>query len=274
MTIVHIIILLITGMVAGFAGGLLGLGGAFLIGPVQYFVYENMGIPIEMAMKMTLGTNLLVVFPTAISGAFRHHRNRAVFWRAAIIMGSTSLIASYGGATIATHLPGPALKTAFGVIILISATRMLTLKLPEVEEAPRENPWLWAVWALPVGLVSGLIGVGGGIVAIPIMTLALRFRMHNAVATSMAMMILTSAGGAIGYIVNGIGVDNATAYSIGYVNLQSWLLLTITSISLAQVGAITAHRLPARQIRYIFIVVMFYMGLKMLGVFDWLGWPL
>jgi uncharacterized membrane protein YfcA len=106
------------------------------------------------------------------------------------------------------------------------------------------------------------------------MVLALHFKMHNAVATSLAMMIFTSLGGAIGYIVNGLGVSNLPAYSIGYVNLPVWLLLTVTGVGMAQVGAMTAHRLPAKHLRYIFIAVLFYMGLKLLGVFDWLGWPI
>ncbi len=272
MTITHIITLLGTGIVAGFAGGLLGLGGAFIMTPVQYMVYVNMGIP--AAMKLALGTNLLVILPTTISGTWRHHRNRAVWWKAAIIMGSCSLIGALGGSTIATHLPGAALKIAFGAITLASAMWMLISKQPQTEEEPKDNPWLWVAWALPIGVVAGLVGIGGGIVAVPVMTLALRFKMHTAVATSLAMMILTSAGGVIGYIINGIGVPDLPAYSIGYINLQSWFLLAVTSIGMAQVGAITAHRLPAKQIRYIFITMMFYLGLKMLGVFDWLGWPI
>ena len=103
--------------------------------------------------------------------------------------------------------------------------------------------------------------------------LALKFKMHNAVATSLAIMIFTSIGGVVGYIVNGLSVPNLPAYSIGYVNLLSWLLLVVTSVGMAQVGAITAHKLPARQLRYIFIAIMFYVGLKMLGVFDWLDLP-
>ncbi len=274
MTITHIIVLLITGAGAGFASGLLGIGGALIMGPVQYTVFVNMGIPAEIAIKLALGTNLLVVLPTAISGAWRHHKNKAVWWKAAIIMGSCSLIGAFVGATIATHLPGQALKITFGAIILASAIRMLTAKLPQIEEEPRDNPWLWVVWALPISLVAGLVGVGGGIVAVPVMTLVLRFKMHNAVATSLAMMILTSIGGIIGYITGGIGIPNLPAYSIGFVNLPSGFLLAVTSIGMAQVGAMTAHRLPAKQLSYIFITIMVYMALKMLGTFEWLGWPL
>ena len=125
MTTTHIIILLVTGAGAGFAGSLLGLGGAFIMGPVQYIVYTNMGIATDMAIKLAFGTNLLVILPTAISGTWRHHRQRAVFWKAAIIMGSCSLIGAFGGSTLATYLPGAALKVTFGAITLLGGIRML-----------------------------------------------------------------------------------------------------------------------------------------------------
>ncbi len=272
MTITHIIVLLVTGAGTGFASGLLGIGGAFIMGPVQYMVFVDMGVPAETAIKLALGTNLLVVLPTAISGAWRHHREKAVWWKAAIVMGSCSLIGAFGGATIATHLPGQALKITFGAIILVSVIWTLTARLPQIEAEPNDNPWLWAAWALPISILAGLVGVGGGIMIIPVMTLALRFKMHNAIATSLAMMILTSIGGVIGYIIGGIGVPDLPPYSIGYVNRQSWVFMVVTSIGMAQVGAMTAHRLPAKQLKYIFIIIMLYMALKMLGVFEWLGW--
>ncbi len=274
MALAHIIILLATGVVVGFAGGLLGLGGAFIMTPVQYLIFTAMGLPTDVAIKLAFGTSMLVVLPLAASGAWRHSIKGAVWWKPAFIMGGIGLACAFGGATLATHLPGTALKIAFGAIVLLSAIRMLTAREPRVEAEPRENPWLWAAWGIPVGLLSGILGVGGGILMIPVMVLALRFRMHNAVATSLAVMLFTSIGGIIGYITNGLDVPGLPAYSIGYVNLPSWLLLAITSVGMAQVGAITAHKLPARQLKYIFIVVMFYIGLKMLGVFEWLGWPL
>jgi uncharacterized membrane protein YfcA len=274
MTVTHIITLLVTGVIVGFASGLLGIGGAFIMTPVQYMVYTSMGLPTDMAIKLAFGTNLLVVLPTAISGVWQHHRRGAVWWRAAIIMGCCSLAGALGGATIAAHLPGAALKMGFGALALAGATWMVTARLPKIEETPRSNPWLWVGVALPIGLVTGLVGIGGGILVVPVMTLLLRFQMHRAVATSLAMMLFSSIGGVIGYIVNGLGVSGLPAYSVGYVNLQSWFLLAITSIGLAQVGAITAHRLPAKQLTYVFVALMFYVGLKMLGLFDWLGWPI
>ena len=274
MTIVHIIILLATGIFTGFTCGLLGIGGGAVMIPVQYMVYTDMGISEDMAIKLAFGTNLLVILPTALSGTRRHHRKGAVWWKAAIIMGSCTSIAAFGGASLATHLPGAGLKIAFGAIILAVGIRMLVAKLPEIEQEPKDNPWLWVAWAIPVGLVTGTMGLGGGIFLIPILVLALRFKMHSAVATSLAIMIFTTIGGGMGFIINGLGIPNLPAYSIGYVNLPAWFLLAVTSIGMAQVGAITAHRLPARQLGYMFAALIFYMGLKMVGVFDWLGWPI
>ena len=274
MTIAHIIILLATGLVTGFASGFLGLGGAFIMTPVQYIVFTEMGIPAEIAIKLAFGTSLLVILPTAISGAWRHHRLGAVWWKAAIVIGGCSLACAFGGASLAAHLPGVGLRIAFGAFILAIAIRMLTAREPQVEEKPRDNPWLWAGWAVPVGIMSGILGIGGGTLMIPVMVLALRFRMHTAIATSLAAMIFTSTGGIIGYIVNGLGAPGLPPYSIGYINLPTWFLLAITSVGMAQLGTITAHKLPARQLGYFFAALMLYMGLKMLGVFDWLGLPL
>ncbi|MBI2836326.1 MAG: sulfite exporter TauE/SafE family protein [Chloroflexi bacterium] len=274
MTLTHIVIFLLIGGAVGFASGLLGVGGAFIMTPVQYMVYTGIGLSPDLAIKLAFGTDLATVLPTAISGAWRHHRNHAVNWRAAIIMGLTSLAASFAASSIATRLPGTLLKTAFGAIVLLSGVRMFFAPSIPPDQRPRESRLLWVAWAIFIGTVSGLFGVGGGFVTIPIMAVALRFRLHQAVGTSLAMMIFTSFGGVAGYIINGLGVQGLPPYSIGYVNLLVWLSLTVTSTGMAQVGAIAAHHLPAKHLRIIFVVLLTYIGLKMLGVFDLMGWPI
>jgi len=279
MAIIHIIILLAAGILTGFFSGLLGVGGGAILTPAQDIVYAAMGVSENLTIKLAFGTSLLVILPTAVSGAWRHHQRKAVNWKAAVIMGSCTFVAAFAGATLATNLPGVWLKIGFGLLLLATGIRMLYAKLPETEQEPKDNPWLLFAWAIPIGFAVGFLGFGAGIIAVPILVLALRFKMHSAIATSLAIMIFSSAGGVIGYIINGLGIPDLPAHSIGYVHLPSWLLLTATSIGMAQIGAITAHRLPARKIEYIFIVLVFLMGLRMLGagvsllgVFDWLVW--
>ena len=268
MEITHILILLGTGAGVGLASGLLGVGGGFIMTPVQYMVFINMGMSADIATRLAFGTSLLVILPTVISAVWRHHKKGMVLWKAAIVMGSCSFVAAFGGATIAAHLPGTLLKMVFGGSVLIAGVWMLISRPLKSEQGPKNNPWLWAVWAVPIGLITGVTGLGGGIVVVPIMVLALKFRMHNAIATSLAMIIFTSTGGVIGYIINGLGVPGLPEYSIGYVNLPVWFMLVVTSIVTAQIGAMIAHRVQAKQLKWIFIALQFYMGLRMLGVFG------
>ena len=270
----HIAILVATGLVVGFAAGLLGLGGAFFLTPVQYFVFTSMGLSSEIAIKMAFGTTLLIILPTAASGTWQHNKKKAIQWRAALTMGSFAMIGGYIGSTLAVLLPGSYLKVAFGGVALAVAIRMLIATPIDVEQAPRGNLWLWLACAFPVGIITGILGIGGGVIMIPLMVFVLRFGMHMAVANSLAMMILTSIGGIVGYVIHGLNVPGLPAYSLGYVYLPAWLPLTITCCGMAPIGAIVSHKLPAKQLKYIFIALMFYMGLRMVGLFDFLGLPL
>ncbi|MFH0914605.1 MAG: sulfite exporter TauE/SafE family protein [Chloroflexota bacterium] len=275
MTPLHILILMATGLVGGFASGMLGIGGGIIMVPVQYLLFNSlMGLPTDTAIKLALGTNLAVILLTVASGAWRHSRKGAVWWRAAVFLGCFATLGSVIGATIATHLPGEVLKVALGLIISLVSLRMLISKPLQSDQEPKDNLWLWAAWAFPLGLLTGTLGIGGGALVVPVLVLVLKFPLHKAIATSLGMMLFTSAGAATSFILNGLGASHLPAYSLGYVHLPSWLLLGVSSMLTAQLGAIAAHRLPARQLTYIFVAITFYMGLKMLGVFDWLGWPL
>ncbi|MFO8143954.1 MAG: sulfite exporter TauE/SafE family protein [Dehalococcoidales bacterium] len=268
MTTAFIMILLATGTGVGFAGGLLGVGGSFIMTPVQYLIFVDMGVPLDTAIKLAFGTSMMVIVPTAASGTWRHHKEGAVWWRAALIMGGVGLAGAYGGASLACILPGDSLKLAFGIVVIAAAIGMLIRRPVSADEKPRANPWLWAAWAAPIGLASGLVGLGGGVMAVPVMVLALRFTMHQAVATSLAFVMFTSIGGVIGYVVNGQAAYGLPLHSMGYVQLETWGLLAATSIGMAQLGAKYAHRMPARALRYIFVGVMLYLGLRMLGAFG------
>ena len=89
--------------------------------------------------------------------------------------------------------------------ILAGGIRMLTARPPRIEDEPKNSSWLWIAWGIPMGVVTDIVGIGGGVLLVPVMVLALKFKMHNAVGTSTAMMIFTSIGGVIGYVVNGLG---------------------------------------------------------------------
>lgn len=273
--ITAIIILALTGIGVGFVEGLLGVGGCFLMVPVIFFVFTTMGFSPDIAIKLAFGSNLLVVTPTAISGALAHTKKDAVWWKTGVALGVCGAVGALIGATITSQfLSEGILKLAFGLVIGLGAIRMLTCKPPKVEEDPEDKPLTWACWGFPIGIISGMIGIGGGIIAVPVLVMALKFKMHHAIGTSLVIMIFTSIAGSMGYLINGLSVPDLPPFSIGYVNLLVWACLAMTGIPVALIGARTAHKLPAMQLRYIFIAVMFYVALKMVGVFEWLRLPI
>ena len=274
MPIIYIFYLLLTGIGVGLVSGMLGVGGCFIMVPVQFFILKAIGIDPTIAIRVAFGTNLLVVFFTALSGSFRHHKKGAVLWKQAIILGLTSAIFTFLGAYVASNLSGKVLKTIFGLAILLSALRMATAHPIRVEGEPHGSPITYIFLGGIFGFVTGLIGIGGGVLMVPLMVIFLNYHMHEAVATSTAIMIFTGLGGAIAYMLYGLNVSGLPPYSIGYVNFLQWILLAGTSVPMAQIGAHLAHKIHPKSLKWLFIAVMVYMGLKMIGIFSWIGLPL
>src|SRR4030042_2019740 len=162
----HLLVLLAAGGGAGFASGLLGIGGGAVMIPVTYWLIQSMGVCQDLAIKIAFGTSLLVILPTAISGSWRHNKEKAVRWKTALALGSCALGGAVLGATLATHLPGEILEKGFGGLVLVIALWMGLGLMPGSrgkDAEPRENVGLAAACGFPIGMVTGLTGLGGAV---------------------------------------------------------------------------------------------------------------
>ncbi len=242
--------------------------------PVQYWVYGDMGLASDVAIRMAFATGLLVMLPTMAASAWGHHRRHSVWWKPALILGGFGLVGAFAGATVASQIPARPLEVVFGATVLVIGVRIFTSDLSSTSQEPRGKTWTWALYAMPIGFMAGLVGIGGGVFMVPVMILVFGFPMPLAVGTSVAAVAIMSVGGVAGYVSSGIGVPEIPSPSIGYVYIWAWLALVSGSILMTQVGVRVAHRVPARQLGWVFGFVAIYVGLRMLGLFDWLGWPL
>ena len=275
--------MLATGAGAGFASGLLGIGGGFIMVPVSYWIIKVMGVPQDIAIRIAFGTSLLVILPTAISGTWRHNKWGVVHWKVVLVLGPFGLIGGFVGATLANYLSGNILEIGLGGLLLVVALWMglgqrimlKTGKEGREEKLPSSAVyahhgmsmlWRLAVCGFAIGIVVGLSGMGGGVMIVPMLVMIFHFPIHIAIGTSLATIIFTSLGGIVGYIVHGIGMS-PLPYSIGYVNLLIWLCMAAPSIPIAQLGAKTSHALPAGRLRYVFVAFLVYAALRMIGVF-------
>lgn len=258
--------LILIGICAGFASGLLGVGGGFLIVPLQYFLLKYIGVEPDLAILISFGTSLAIIVPTSFSGAYRHTRSMDNIVRPGIRLGIFGLIGGAIGGFIASSLPSGVLEIIFGCLLLFIAVKNIIDINKEREEARIPfNLITTAIIGLLVGFSSGLLGVGGGIFLIAILTALLGFSLIEAIGTSSVFICLTAIGGFLSYMVSGWGVSTFP-YSIGYVSLINFALIAAFSVPLASIGAKFAHKIPQKKLKIIFSILVFYIALKMLGI--------
>nr|WP_296887245.1 sulfite exporter TauE/SafE family protein [uncultured Methanobrevibacter sp.] len=258
--------LILIGIVAGFASGLLGVGGGFLIVPFQYFLLKYIGVEPGLAMLISLGTSLAIIIPTATSGAYKHSQKLDNIVGPGIKLGIFGIIGSFIGGFVASALPSGVLEIIFGILLLFIGIRNILSRDKTEKEAKFDFNFITIMLTgLFVGFFSGLLGIGGGIFLIVILTMLLGFSMIRAIGTSSVFISLTAIGGTISYIISGWGV-NTFPYSLGYVSIINLLLIACFSVPLAQVGAKYAHKLPEKRLKQVFGVVVLYIALKMIGI--------
>ena len=257
-------ILILTGVSAGFASGLMGVGGCFLMVPVQYWLLSAGGLDGTLATRIAFGTGLAVTLPTMVSGTLGHQRRGMVDWHAAAPMGAAAVAGALLGGTFAAVLPGDVLRMFFSTVVLLMAARLFW-QPKECEDCRfiRSIPLFLAIGA-GVGLVSGLAGLGGGVILVPVLILLLGYPVHRAVGTSAACLIFSSAGAVAAYLYNGLGVPGLPPFTVGYVNVFHWAVLTATTVPLSLIGVRCAHLCTGRTLRIIFATLIAGIGLLML----------
>ncbi|OPX79473.1 MAG: Sulfite exporter TauE/SafE [Methanosaeta sp. PtaB.Bin039] len=256
------LVLAVTGLAVGLASGMLGVGGCFIMVPVQYWLLLDRGLDSTLAIRSAFGTGLAVALPTAASGAYAHRRRGAVDSRTGMALGGAGIAGALIGGYMAAHLPAEPLRLIFGFVVLVGAARMALLPFCQQDAYKEPSLVQLLAWGFPVGIVSGLSGIGGGVLLVPLMVIFLGFQIRRAVGTSSLAVTLTSMGGLVSYVINGWGIQTISG-SLGYVNLTHAAILALTSVPMAQIGTAYSHRLPEKQLRILFVAVMVYISLRM-----------
>jgi hypothetical protein len=233
--------------------------------PVQFWLYTAGGMDSTLATRLAFGTSLAVIIPTMVSGALGHHLRGAVDWKAAVPMGFAAIFGGLAGGMVASRIPGNVLRMFFAVFILVMAVRMIwhLRECPACE--PRGSAGLYLCIGFFIGILSGLTGLGGGALLVPILVILLGYPIHRAVGTSSACLIFSSAGAVTAYVINGWGVTGLPPYSVGYVNLLTFAILAVTTIPLARLGVRFAHGCSGRNLQIIFAGLMILIGVLMLA---------
>jgi uncharacterized membrane protein YfcA len=261
------LLLLGVGAVSGFMAGIFGIGGGAVLVPVFYECFRLVGVPLEVRMPLCIGTSLTIIIPTSISSFRAHFKRGAVdmeilkLWWVAILLGVVA------GSLTARLAPERLFKIVFVCVAWSAATRLILSRDNwKLGDTVPTGP-LMRVYGFFIGLLSTLMGVGGGLFANLLMTFYGR-PIHQAVATSSALAVLISIPGALGYVYAGWPAaarfpDVAALqvpFAFGYVSLIGTLVVMPTTLLTAPLGVRAAHALTKRQLELAFGCYLFLVG--------------
>lgn len=258
-----ILALVVTGIFAGILAGLLGVGGGIVIVPVLYFLFQGFGVSADSAMLVATATSLATIIPTSISSIQSHHRLGNVDfdlfkrWSLFILAGVLA------GCWLVTRADGAWLTILFGIIATLAALNMLFRagKPALFKELPSSGGQ--AVMGSSIGFFSAMVGIGGGTLSVPLLTL-FNYPAHKAVGTAAAIGLIIALPGALVMLLLGSTPEDAPAGTFGLVNLIGFICIVPLTVLFAPLGARLASSLDAGLLKKIFAVVLLFTGLRML----------
>jgi uncharacterized protein len=241
---------LLIGLFTGVLSALFGVGGAMV---------SNPGVrALGAAPLVAVGTTLPSLLPGAVSGTIRYQREGLVDWQVVAWVATAGLPAVVGGALLSRVVPGEGhlLLLAIAVLLIFTAWRTASV-VPNADERGEGNParatarritagWRPAAIGVAAGLLSGLLGIGGGVIMVPTFTKLLRLSLKSAIATSLVC-------------VGVFGVPATITHAIlGHVDWRLATVLTIGVVPGARLGASLTIRIPERRLR---LLVGVFLGL-------------
>jgi uncharacterized membrane protein YfcA len=234
----------------GVSLGLLGSGGSIITVPVLVYL-------LGQDEKIAIAGSLFVVGNIALAGSLQYVRARLIDWRNVFVFGVPGMVGTYLGALTAAFVPGIVQLSLFALVMLLASYMMLrpVILANEVHE-PRET-WKIASDGLFVGVITGLVGVGGGFLIVPALVLLGGLAIHKAVATSLVIIALKSYSGFYKYL------DVLDQQNLE-LDWKTLMLVTGLGVVGSYAGAKIANRMPQDKLKKGFGFFLIVMGIYIL----------
>lgn len=264
-------LLVAVGALSGFLAGLFGIGGGAILVPVFYECFRLAGVPLEVRMPLCIGTSLAVIIPTSIRSFQAHYRRGAVDMATVRQWWLPILIGVVAGSVIARYAPERLFKIVFVGVAYSAVARLLLARESWKLGDDLPKGVLMKLYGFVVGILSTLMGIGGGLFSNLLMTFYSR-PIHQAVATSSALAVLISIPGALGYVYAGwpaaARFPDVMALqpplALGYISLIGAVLVMPMSLFTAPLGVRVAHALSKRWLEVAFGCYLLIVGSRFL----------
>ena len=207
----------------------------------------------------------MVIFIRSIPAAISYRRRDLIVRPAVIPLALTSIIGTFLGAQLAVHLPGDVLRKIFAFLLFAAAIRMALS--PPIRSSGARPRKVWPVLpavGVSAGFFSALLGIGGGLVSVPLMGYVLKFPTEKLAGTSTTIMIITSLAGMLQHVYHGYGAPELPVCAVGYVHWAAAIPLAAGAMISAPLGVYLNHRLDVSVFKRTFAAVLIIVGVRML----------
>lgn len=258
-----IITLAFAGAAIGLLAGLFGIGGGAISVPVFFEVFRFLDHPPEIAMPLAVGTSLGVIIPTSINSARGHYLRGTVDTGLLRIWALPILVGVLLGSFMASYAAPWVFQIVFVLVAGLNATKLLTggqgWRL--ADKLPTKG--ILRLYGAVIGLVSALMGIGGGAISNLVMTLH-NVTIHRAVSTSAGVGVLIAIPGTLGYMAAGWGTPGLPADAIGFVSIVTIIMTIPTTLLTTRLGVRLAHKLSRKHLETAFGLFLVAVSLRFL----------
>lgn len=254
------------GVFAGFFAGLLGIGGGLLIVPALAWKLHEQPLLNDHFMHVAVATSLAVIVVTSLSSMSAHAKRGTIDWLLFWRLVPGLVLGSVIGAVLATRTSNEILRVLFAVFELFVAIQIFSSRELAINYLPRSPTLsLFIGVGLFIGVLSALVGVGGGVLMIPFMCWC-HVPLRTAISTSAALGFPLALSGSLAFLVLEFTATPILKTDISYIYWPAFFSIAIASVLSAPVGATLAHLLPASMLKSIFAIFLASIGLAMLFI--------
>jgi hypothetical protein len=221
------------GFSIGLSLGLLGGGGSILTVPALVYL-------VGQTPQAAVTTSLAIVGLNSVMGASFHRAQGTLNWRVALLFGGAGMFAAYFASSISKRLPPSVLMITFALLMLVIGSMMLMKKDTADANQKEKSSWVTLASGAGVGILTGVLGVGGGFLIVPALVMLVGLPMQMAVGTSLVIIAMNSLAGFMGHI------------SGETFNFLLLLVFTLSGLAGTFTGARLAKYLPAKKLQIVF----------------------
>ena len=249
-------------VVTGFMAGFFGIGGGLIMVPILFYIFNFAGIEQVFIMHLALGTSFSIIIPTSIISTMTHMKFKAVDFGIVKTFGAFVAIGVVCGTVFAVSLKTSSLVLFFSIMTMIFSIYFLTVK-EKINPTPRKINLIYrVVCGFLSGFLSAPMGIAGGVINTPVLKM-FGYPIKVAIGCSAAVGFVIALIGAIGFAVSGSYLNINAPFSLGFVNIPTFLIFVPITMFMAKIGAKTVHKFDKMLIGKLFGIYLFIVSCKL-----------